>query len=431
MGTLIKRYKKELNAATGKRERVGGFTYHADYTDLRSGKRVQKSLRTDDLKVAKFRLRECELAATDSAPHPSESLDDALKYFVDVVHATSPAGTITCYRQKARHLSNALGSMMVDQINQETIERYIAKRCGTSPDSDGAHRHSVHKELIVLRGALKSARKRGTFRGVVADVVPPFASGYTPRETFLTPDQFMTLSENLIVARPNARPGTVERERERRTNRTLYLLLAGLAACRKGELTKLQWEMVNLERNTITVPKTKVRVGGAKVRTIPIHPVLRPWMETLHAGTGPVVEPWTSIGRDLPDACTRAGVPRVTLNDLRRTFASWSVQAGVPAKVIANLMGHTSTRMVDLVYGRVGPNDYEAAIARLPGGTRLPAGYTDAARNGGTSGTAGNAIAQAAITNSVEKSANSTVSRVPGDGIEPPTRGFSVRCSTS
>jgi hypothetical protein len=57
-----------------------------------------------------------------------------------------------------------------------------------------------------------------------------------------------------------------------------------------------------------------------------------------------------------------------------RTFASWSVQAGVPPKGIANLMGHTSTRMVDLVYGRVGPSDYEAAIARLPGGSkRTPA----------------------------------------------------------
>ena len=119
------------------------------------------------------------------------------------------------------------------------------------------------------------------------------------------------------------------------------------------------------------------------------------------------------IGRDLPDACARAGVPRVTLNDLRRTFASWSVQAGVPAKVIANLMGHTSTRMVDLVYGRVGPSDYEAAIARLPGGSQSHAGYTHAPQNGGTHGTAGNTVAQAAITNSVEESAIFTSSAVP------------------
>lgn len=102
------------------------------------------------------------------------------------------------------------------------MERYIARRCGNGPESDGAHRHSVHKELIVLRGTLKSARSRGTFRGVVADVVPPFKSGYTPRETYLTPDQFMALSRNLIVPRTNPRPATVAREHDRRIKRTLY-----------------------------------------------------------------------------------------------------------------------------------------------------------------------------------------------------------------
>src|SRR4051812_29054192 len=98
MGNLVKRYKTERNAETGKRERVGGFTYYADYIDVRTGERVQKSLRTDDPKVARLRLRDCELATSDSGPHPSETLGDALKYFVDVVHATSPAGTVSCYR---------------------------------------------------------------------------------------------------------------------------------------------------------------------------------------------------------------------------------------------------------------------------------------------------------------------------------------------
>ena len=77
MGNLIKRYKTELDA-DGKRVPVGGFVYYCDYVDLRTGQRVQKSLRTDDLKVAKLRLREYELATSDSGPHqdgvPSTSL---------------------------------------------------------------------------------------------------------------------------------------------------------------------------------------------------------------------------------------------------------------------------------------------------------------------------------------------------------------------
>ena len=40
-----------------------------------------------------------------------------------------------------------------------------------------------------------------------------------------------------------------------------------------------------------------------------------------------------------------------TPNDLRRTFASWLKQSGQDSLVVARLMGHTSTRMVELVYG--------------------------------------------------------------------------------
>ena len=68
MGNLTKRQKDD-----------GSIVYYADYTDLRTGRRVQKSLRTGDIKVAKLRLRDLELATTDSAPHPTETLDEAAR----------------------------------------------------------------------------------------------------------------------------------------------------------------------------------------------------------------------------------------------------------------------------------------------------------------------------------------------------------------
>ena len=84
--------------------------------------------------------------------------------------------------------------------------------------------------------------------------------------------------------------------------------------------------------------------------------------------------------------------------------------------------------MVDLVYGRVGSNDHELAIAKLPGGSTVQtslnqahAGYTDEAPKPGSDGTAGTT----AIT------PYSSEIAVPRVGIEPTTRGFSVRCSTN
>jgi hypothetical protein len=48
-----------------------GSVYYADFVD-RTGRRIQRSLRTSDREVAKARLRDLELATTNSGPHASE-----------------------------------------------------------------------------------------------------------------------------------------------------------------------------------------------------------------------------------------------------------------------------------------------------------------------------------------------------------------------
>ncbi len=388
-----------------------GDTYYADYFD-RSGKRRRESTRTGDVKVARARLRDLELGTTDRAPHQTETLAVALDYFTDVVHASSPAGTKSCYEQKARHTSRLLGADLVDHLKREDFERYIATRI-----EEGAHPHSIHKELVVLRGALRSAKERNRFHGAL-DVVPKFDAQYTPRTTYLTADQFCLLCLHLTPQRPNLKPGPLERYERRRNNRALYVMLATLASPRLGEIEALEWPHVDCSRGVIRIPKGKT-IG----RVVAIHPVLRPWLEALDLGSGAIVEPWGNINRDLPDACVRAGVPRVTLNDLRRTFASWLVQAGESLYVVSRLLGHKSTRMVELVYGQLDDATLSAAIMRMPGA--CDAGVPRGGARDGTAGTTGTGPVPLAIRNSVEESFASRTSGVPKDGVEPPTRGFS------
>jgi integrase len=394
-----------------------GDTWHADYFD-RDGIRRRISTRTTDVKVARARLRELELATTDRAARETETLDQALIYFVDVVHAASSAGTIRCYRQKARHLSRLLGGTLLDALSREQVERYIAARL-----DEAAHTHSIHKELVVLRGTLASARDRDRFHGANA-VVPPFSADYTPRTSYLTPDQFASLAQHLCPRRQNLKPGPLERWERRRDQRVLYCLLIAFASPRVGELHALRWEHIDRARGVLRIPR-----GKTVSRTIAIHPMLLPWLERLDAGTGPVVEPWRNVGRDLPAACARAGVPRCTPNDLRRTFASWLVQGGAPLMVVSRLLGHSSTRMVDLVYGQLDEATLLGAIARLPGG--CDAGVTRGVPTRGTGGAVGTAAASPSIADSVGNPVDSAGCVVPRDGVEPPTRGFSVLASIS
>lgn len=388
-------------------------TWYADYFD-RDNVRQRRSTRTSDPQVARARLRELELQTTDRGAHQTEELSSALDYFTDVAHASSPAATVRCYKQKACHVSRLIGGTFLDKLKREDVERYIATRI-----TEGAHRHSVHKELVVLRGALKAARDRGLFHGAL-DVVPKFESGYVPRTTYLTADEFVALVDHLLPPAPaHAKPKTIAKREALKHRRALYCLLISLASPRRGELEALDWEHVDLDRNVLRIPK-----GKTFGRPIAIHPVLRPWLEAMHLGSGPVVEPWSNVGRDLPAAAKRAGIKKhITPNDLRRTFASWLVQEGVSLYVVSRLLGHSSTRMVELVYGQLDDATLVAAIGKLPGG--CDAGVTHNLPRSDTAGTTGHSPSTLSIVNSVEASQTSTVNVVPRDGVEPPTRGFS------
>ncbi len=57
--------------------------------------------------------------------------------------------------------------------------------------------------------------------------------------------------------------------------------------------------------------------------------------------------------RMLSAACRRAGIAHCSENDLRRTTAQWLRRAGVELELVSATLGHTTTRMVQVVYGRL------------------------------------------------------------------------------
>jgi integrase len=56
--------------------------------------------------------------------------------------------------------------------------------------------------------------------------------------------------------------------------------------------------------------------------------------------------------RDLATACKRAGVPRITPRDLRRTHGQILAERGVPPHLIGDMLRHTDGRMAERVYGQ-------------------------------------------------------------------------------
>ena len=62
--------------------------------------------------------------------------------------------------------------------------------------------------------------------------------------------------------------------------------------------------------------------------------------------------PWNpkNARDELARICTDHHLPRVLPNELRHSCASILSERGVPLELIADLLGHTSTRMLDQTY---------------------------------------------------------------------------------
>jgi integrase len=102
----------------------------------------------------------------------------------------------------------------------------------------------------------------------------------------------------------------------------------------------LKWSAIDLERNLIKVEHPK----NGKVRFIPINSVLRLEIEQLRAAKCDrwLVFPYRNVRTGFEKACRRAGIVGLTFHDLRRTFGTRLLEAGVNIVTISKPYGHSS-----------------------------------------------------------------------------------------
>lgn len=337
-------------------QRKAGGTYYGYWTDTR-GKHRRQSLRTKDQQVARARLRQLELVSTDPAAHSRHTLDEAVANLLDVVERGNANGTYRSYKQKARHLQRLLGNLELGDVTREGVVVLMRQR-----KLEGASDSTIHKELVVLRRALTEARERGLWRGDPRSIVPAIKVTYQPRERWLTPPQV-----ELLLAEVPA-------------HRRLWIALAALAGGSLSEVERTRVEHVDFAAKRIRIPGRK---RSTRWRLVPMHPTLLAMLREAVKGCtadASLVDRWPNVRRDLHAAVDRinatlaesktkkkpAALPKVSPNDLRRTFASWLKQEGVDSMTVAHLMGHSSTRMVERVYGRLSDDTYQDAVAAMP-----------------------------------------------------------------
>ena len=161
--------------------------------------------------------------------------------------------------------------------------------------------------------------------------------------------------------------------------------LALLTGLRRGELFALRWWDVDEPNRSLQVraavyegvfddPKTM-----ASLRTIPLPDAALRLLEVWKARTkrtaahelifstvsGKPISPNNVLRRWVWPACEAADLPRATWLTFRRTYSSWAHDKGVPAKVVAQIMGHTKVDTTMNVYTQVLDGAARAAADRV------------------------------------------------------------------
>ena len=127
---------------------------------------------------------------------------------------------------------------------------------------------------------------------------------------------------------------------------------------RRGEILSLRWDNTDLKHGFILLDVTK---NGDR-REIPINDTLR---KTLHGITrridiqyvfyDPVTgKPYKDVKHSFHSACKRTGIRDFHFHDLRHTFASHLVMAGVDITTVKELLGHKTLAMT-LRYSHLAP----------------------------------------------------------------------------
>jgi len=254
------------------------------------------------------------------------------------------------------------------QTDERRYKRFLAPRASRPASSiTRAEVAVLHATITKEHGGGQANRVRALLHTIFekarlfgVEIVNPVTG--TPRnpehakERYLLPDELRRFLR------------AVE-ESDSETRDFLKLLL--FTGVRRGSLRAARWQDISLEDAVWTIPAESMKAG--RPLSVPLAPVavkILKARESAQPDENPYVFPGRSEGHsagpretwvDLRDALGLAGV---TQHDLRRTFATYALEAGVPWPVIQRVLGHTPVGGITAVYARVTPAQVRAGVER-------------------------------------------------------------------
>lgn len=275
----------------------------------------------------------------------------------------------------------------LDQLTTFVVEKWRTER-----RKDEVAPATINRDLSDLRAALTHAVRWKILKTHPFGDLRPLPLDSRPQVRYLTPDEDARL-QAALKARDEARrqeriSANVWRQERgyatyppfgRYTDHLHPLVLLALhTGLRRGELFGLEWRDVNVAGRLLTVRGSGTKSGHTRYVDLNATAVdvLTTWQAdrlavlSPDAITSPLVFPASSGARldNVQSAwettLKAAHVKAFRFHDLRHSFASRLVQAGVDLNTVRELLGHADLKMT-LRYAHLSPGHRRAAVDRL------------------------------------------------------------------
>lgn len=292
------------------------------------GRQIRRSTDMTDRKLAEriyFRVRGLIAEGTwvdTPPPMPQRTVKDLLeRYLRDHSAPNKAALTHRRDRSLAAHLLRAFGDIPLDQLRPARLAEYKASR-----RAQGIAPKTLNDELGLLGHAYKLAMMEWEWVTEIPVLKIAKEKVRNGIERWLTAEE----EQRLLAVSPSWLQEII-----------VFALHTGM---RRGEILKLQWSHVDLARRTLTILEQK---NGSR-DTLPVNDTA---MEVLQAraamrtsssaavfmnGAGHPREARNLLRAFYP-AMRKAGITRFRFHDLRHTFATRLIQAGVDVYTVQKL----------------------------------------------------------------------------------------------
>jgi integrase len=150
--------------------------------------------------------------------------------------------------------------------------------------------------------------------------------------------------------------------------------IAIFAGLRRGEILRLRWEDVDFKANKLhVVSREGAPTKNGESRSVPMNRTLREILrrhprrlDTPYLFHHPDGKPFDQIDNSFSSVRRRSGIAYFRFHDLRHTFASHLVMAGVDIRTVQELLGHKDIKMT-MRYAHLGPEHMRKAVEVLDG----------------------------------------------------------------